>query len=183
MHPHRNVGQSFRTAAGLLSPALPGRRGRLRSATKWGAGAQKLTTAAAVCSPASPMARRLFVGISKLDQLRLRPGAPVNRHSRGKRAAARIAHWHINRREAGGGRIELAIISVRRVHIADQPRRIAPCRIDESVQFELVHRLEHRIAHLFSIGGIRFARWGIGTVFGAFVGGLQAALIVRMESA
>ena len=75
--------------------------------------------------------RQLFVSIGDLQQRRLRPRTPINAHARGKRAPASKTHGDIDGRETRGRRVELAIITCRRVEIADQTRRIAPRRIEQ----------------------------------------------------
>src|SRR5260221_14360017 len=92
------------------------------------------------------MARRLLVGVGKLEERLFRPGAAVEGHARREDAAAGKAHRDVEGGEARGWREELAVVSVGRIEVADQPRGIAPGRIDKGVQLELsmVFRTEAR---------------------------------------
>src|SRR5262245_45592513 len=122
------------------------------------------------------MTRRLLVGVGKLEERSLRPGAAVEGHAGGKRAATAEAHGDIDRREARGRREELAVVPVRRVEVADQARRIAPGRIHESVELELAHGLQNGLADLFAISLVGVARGRAGTVLGPLIGHFEAAL-------
>jgi hypothetical protein len=97
------------------------------------------------------MVRRLLIRVGDPQQQRLRPGAPVNRHSHRQQTAASVSHRDVDRRESGGGGEELAVVAGRRVQVADQARRIAPRGIDKGIQLEPVHGLRHGLADLLSI--------------------------------
>src|SRR5689334_5989031 len=71
----------------------------------------------------------LLVRVRETYQRWLRPCATEERDPRRQQAAAGVSHGNLDRREAGRRREELAVVAVRRVEIADEPRRVAPRRV------------------------------------------------------
>jgi len=65
---------------------------------------------------------------------------------------------------------------VRRIEVTDQSRRIAPGRIDEGVELELVHGLQDGVSDLVAIGFVGFAGRRARAVLGPFISHLEAAL-------
>ena len=82
------------------------------------------------------MVRGLFVGVGELEQGRLAPRTAEELQAGGQRVAARVAHRHGDRREAGARREQLAVVAAGRIQVADQARRVAPGRVDERVELQ-----------------------------------------------
>ncbi len=89
-----------------------------------------------------PVPGRLLVGIADSDQNRLAP-RPAQDLETGRQASAHEAHRDGHRRKPGWWGNAGAVVAVRRVEVADQPRRVVPRGIDQRVQFRLIHRRQH----------------------------------------
>src|SRR6186713_2639255 len=82
----------------------------------------------------SSMTTRLFIRICESKKCRFAPGAPEELKTCRQAVAGCVAHRDGNRRISGRGCQELVVVAVRRVEVADQPRRVAPGWIDERVE-------------------------------------------------
>ena len=92
------------------------------------------------------MLRGLLKSVPQSDQRRFAPRAAKERYAGRQHPVTCIPHWDGNSREARRGREELTVVTMRRVQVADQPRRVAPCRIDKRVEMQRVHHLRDRNA-------------------------------------
>src|SRR6516165_891836 len=127
-----------------------------------------------------PVPGRLLVTVADTDQNRLAP-RPAQNLKAGRQVSAHETHRNGHRRKPGRRRNAGAVVAVRRVEIADQPRRVIPGWIDQCAQFRVIHRRLHglrqtpaallrddaarvalrwrlslRVAHRFSIDGWNF---------------------------
>src|SRR6185503_14483980 len=96
----------------------------------------------------------LFVCVRERDEAGFVPGAAEERDSRRQRVVARVAHGHVDGREAGRRREELAVVAMGRVQVPDQPWRVAPGWIHERIELLCVHRLQQSRANLLAIVGL-----------------------------
>jgi len=85
---------------------------------------------------------RLLVSIRQTQERCFAPGTPEKLHAGRQQAASGKAHGHCNGGKSGAGSKQLIVVAVGSVEIADEPRRIAPCRVDERVQAIVVHQFE-----------------------------------------
>src|ERR1700722_7969583 len=122
------------------------------------------------------MMSRLFVRKRNLQQRRLRLCTPIDGHADGKRAPASESHRNIDSRESRSWRVELAVITRGTVEVTDEPRRIAPRRINECIELQLIHRLQDRLAHLVAISRVSLAGGRFRAVRWSRLSGFQAAL-------
>src|SRR5205809_1057236 len=78
---------------------------------------------------------------------------PTSRH-------ARMAHRDGDGGKPGARREQLIVVAARRVEIADEPRRVAPGRIDQGVELHRVHQQDDRGAKLLAefIAGLTAGR-------------------------
>ncbi len=111
------------------------------------------------------MVCRLLVRVRQLDQRRFRPCAAEERDPSRQQAAPRVTHRHLNRRKARRRRKELAVVAVRCVEIANQPRRIAPRRVNKRVDLLRLQRLQNGRANLLAVLAFRFARGRVRSIF------------------
>src|SRR5262245_6640625 len=88
---------------------------------------------------------RLLVSIYEPDQIRLAERPSQKRQSRRKRAV-RISHRRRDRRKPSLRREHLAVVARGALQVADFTRPIAPCRIDDGVEFVFLHRLQQSLA-------------------------------------
>src|SRR5262249_33176512 len=89
----------------------------------------------------------------------------------------------VDGRETRNRRKELTIVARGRVEITDQPRRVAPRRVNESIEMETVHRLEHSSPHGVAVFCVRLTRGRIGPLLRRLLRHFQVTLIVWMEPA
>src|SRR6516165_10624161 len=86
-----------------------------------------------------PVPGSLLVTVADTDQNRLAP-RPAQNLKAGRQVSAHETHRNGHRRKPGRRRNAWAVVAVRRVEIADQPRRVIPGWIDQCVQFRVIHR-------------------------------------------
>src|SRR5256885_2140444 len=98
------------------------------------------------------MMRRLLVGVREFEKLRLTPRSAKNGHARRKRVVAGVTHRNRDGRPTGGGREDLRVVAGGRGHVADETRRIAPRRVDDSIELEAIQRCAE---HNAEVGAIR----------------------------
>ena len=79
----------------------------------------------------------LFVSVTDPDQGRLAPGSTKNLQP-GRQCPMGKSHWDGHSRKARRRRKSIAVVAVRRIEVANEPRRIIPRRIDQRVQLQLV---------------------------------------------
>src|SRR5262249_29872748 len=91
------------------------------------------------------MTGRLLVAVGDLEQRWLTP-RPTKNLQPGRQRAMRESHRHGHRRESGRRREAIAVVAVRTVEVADQARRIVPCRVDQHIEPRLVHGLERALS-------------------------------------
>ena len=128
------------------------------------------------------MMRRLLVGVGKPKQRGFAPGAAEKLQSRRQRVVPRVAHRHGNRGEAGARREHLVVVASRRIQIANQPRRIAPRRVDQGIELPLVQQLQHARAQLLAEIFAAPAARRLARHVGGRLRALEALLDRRMKS-
>src|SRR5262245_27773609 len=112
------------------------------------------------------MSRSLLVAIGNLEQRLLAPWASKNLEP-GRQRTAGKAHRHRQGREAGRWREAIAVVSVRAVEVADQPRRIVPGRVDQGVHPRAIHDVDYALRKMDPVAdGILTFRISVQRRFG-----------------
>src|SRR5437660_1511951 len=106
--------------------------------TKWRCGRRRMT-----------MAGGLLVRVGQADERRFAP-CPSEELQSDRQRAARIPHRNRDCRESGARREELVVVAGRRIQIPDEPRRVAPCGIDQRLEAPLIQEVVHRGSQFFA---------------------------------
>ena len=92
----------------------------------------------------APVMRRLLVAVRQREERPFTPRPAEARDPRRQRASPRVTHRHVDRRETLSSAKRTGLVAVRRVEVANEPRRVAPRGVDHRIEFQRVHRLRRR---------------------------------------